>query len=117
MCHVDLLVFLGFKPWVFHHAPGCGTSLGFFLETTLDEVLEVFAPFDAMIRFIFQLGYWLPYDVGQEINQAGSWLHLGPVCWERKAVLGDLEERDAKGPNIGGNGVGLPLYPLWGHVV
>ena len=117
VCHVDLLVLLSLKPWMVDHAPWRCPSLRLLLEATFDEVFEVLAPFDAVFWLILQFRDGLADDVGQEIDEACPWLHLRAVCGEGEAVLGYFEESHTKAPDIRGDGVGLALYPLGGHVV
>ena len=83
----------------------------------LDEILEVVRPLDARLGLILQLRDRLPHDVGEQIDQARPGLHLGPVGGEGEAVLGDLQERDARAPHVGGDGVALARDTLRGHVV
>ena len=71
----------------------CGMVKGRSDAPALDEIFETLAPFDSMIRLIFQLGDWLTDNIGQQINQAGSWLHLGAIGRKWKAMLCNLEER------------------------
>ena len=70
-----------------------------------------------MLLLILQLRNRLPHNIRQEINQACPRLNLRPIRWERKAVLRNFEQRDAKGPNVRGDGVGLAGDALGGHVV
>lgn len=84
---------------------------------TLDEILEVFAPFDAVLRFILQLGDRLTDDIGEEIDQARAGLHFGTVRGERKPVLGHFEKGNAQGPHVRGDGVGLAGDSFRSHVV
>lgn len=78
MFHVHFLALHLHHPRVLQHTPRCRAAGRFFLETAvtivsiclsasasiergsnspaLDEVFERFAPFDAVVRFIFELG-------------------------------------------------------------
>ena len=56
-------------------------------------------------------------DVGQQVERRGAGLHLGAVGREWEAMLGDLEQGDAGGPDVGRDSVRLPRDALRGHVV
>lgn len=70
-----------------------------------------------MIFFVFQLRNRLSHDIGQQVDQTGTRLHFGPVGREREAMLRDLQQGHAEGPDVGGDGVRLPGDPFGGHVV
>lgn len=144
MLHVDLFALHLHHPGVFEHAPGCGAAGGFFFEAvfcdewvrygrdkcirnrkggkdriqnipTLNKVLKTVAP--PNILLILQLRNRLPHDIRQQIDQARLRLHLRPVRGEGEPVLRYFEERDAEGPDVRGDGVGLARDALGGHVV
>ena len=68
---------------------------------TFDEILETLAPLHALAVLTFsrllvlKLRDWLPNDVGEEVNEARSRLHLGAVGWEGEAVLRHFEKGHA----------------------
>src|SRR5262245_16357838 len=83
----------------------------------LDKVLEVVGPEYLVIRLVLELGDRLPHDICQEVDEAGAGLHLRAVCREGEAMLGDLQERDARRPDVGRDGVRLARDSLRRHVV
>ena len=83
----------------------------------LNEILEIFTPFDPVILFILQLWDRLPHYVSKQINQSSLWLHLCAIGGEWKAVLSHFQKGDTKRPDIGSDGVGFARNSLWGHVV
>jgi hypothetical protein len=83
----------------------------------LNEVFKALVPFDAMIGFVLQFWYWLTNNVSEEIDQAGSRLHLSAISRKWEAVLSNLQESDTQRPYIRGDGIRLALDPLWRHVV
>jgi hypothetical protein len=83
----------------------------------LNKVLEIFGPRDAISGFIFQLRNWLANNIRKEVDETGAGLHLCSIGREGKAVLSDFEERDAEGPDVRGNGIGLARDAFRGHVV
>lgn len=56
-------------------------------------------------------------DISEQIERGSTRLHLGAVSREGEPMLGDLEEGDTRGPDVGGDGVRLPRNALGGHVV
>lgn len=70
-----------------------------------------------MVFFVFQLRNRLSHDVGQQVDQTGTRLHFGPVGREGEAMLSDLQQSHAEGPDVGGDGVRLPGDPFRRHVV
>lgn len=84
---------------------------------TLNKILKRITPPNPMLQLILQLRNRLPDNIRQEIDQAGPRLHLRPVGREREPVLGHLQQRDAQGPDIRRDGVGLALDALGRHVV
>jgi hypothetical protein len=60
----------------------------------LNEVFKALVPFDAVIGFVLQFWYWLTNNVSEEIDQAGSWLHLSAISRKWEAVLSNLQESD-----------------------
>lgn len=78
--HVDTLGAHFNHPWVLHHLPRAGSSVGLFFQTqtmlahapqgggggdlpALNEVFEVVTPIHVHFRFILQFGHVLSYDV------------------------------------------------------
>lgn len=61
----------------------------------LNKILEALTPLNPMLLLILQLWDRLPYNIGQKIDQPGSWLHLRSVCWKWKAVLSDFKKSNA----------------------
>lgn len=84
---------------------------------TLNKILEVITPCHSLFWLVLQFGDWLPYDVGEQVNQSSSWLHLRPISWEWEPVLSDFQKRDTQTPDIGSDGITLSRDPLWCHVV
>lgn len=84
---------------------------------TLNEVLEVLAPFDFLVGLVLQLGDWLADDVRQQIDKTSTWLHFRAVRREGEAVLRDLKQCNAEGPDVGCDGVRLPCDTFGSHVV
>lgn len=83
----------------------------------LNKVLEVFAPFDLLVRLILELGNRLAHDVCQQINETSARLHFRAVCWEGEAMLGDFEQCDAERPDVRCDGVGLSCNAFRRHVI
>ena len=83
----------------------------------LDEISEVFTPFDLIFRFVFQPRGRLSYNVGQQIDQTCPGLYLRAIGWERETVLCYFQQSDTERPDIGSDGVGLTGNTLRCHVV
>lgn len=82
-----------------------------------NKILETFAPFDPMLRFVLQLRDWLSDDVREEVNQTRSRLHLRAIRGKGESMLGHFQQRHPQRPDVGRDGVGLPGDPLRRHVV
>ena len=68
---------------------------------TSHKVLKVVTPLDAELRLVLQLRDGLSHNVGEQVNQpcpgmASTILRLA----ERKAVLGDFDQRNAQRPHV-----------------
>ena len=112
-------------------SPGCATVILRFLSQhqelgklrkagyvpALNEILEIFTPFDPIILFILQLWDRLPHYISKQINQSRLWLHFRAIGGEWEAVLSHFQKGDTKRPDIGGDGVRFARDSLWGHVV
>lgn len=66
----------------------------------LDKVLEVVAPEDVGRRFVFEFRNRLPDNIGEEVDQPSTGLVDGAVSWEGEPVLGNLEQRDTRRPDV-----------------
>lgn len=134
--HIDFLALHVHDPRMFQHPPWSSSSRRFFFQTEVDllvtviwtraeeenspainKVLEIIRPANPMIRLIFQLRDRLADDVSKKIDQTGARLHFSPVGREWESMLGDLEQRHSKGPDIGGDSVRLACDSLRCHVI
>lgn len=120
---------------MFQHPPGSGAARGFFFEATtvsqlsssqsiaplnvraFNEILETFAPFDPVFRFILQFRDGLSDDIREQLDQTGSRLHLRTIRGEGESMLGHLKQCHPQRPYVGRDSVGLPGDPFGSHII
>ena len=68
---------------------------GYYLPA-LNKVLETVAPMDASCRFVLKLGNRLAHDIGEQVDETSSGLHLGAVGWEGEAMLCNLQQGNTR---------------------
>ena len=84
---------------------------------TFDKIFEIISPPNPILRFILQLGDWLPDDIRQQVNKSRPRLHFRAIRRKRKPMLCNLQQGNSQAPHVARNRVTLTRYPLWRHVV